>query len=74
MNKDDPNTYYYNKQSDDANKDPFLRGEGFVHKNGNEIECNLIGKYVTMVSDMSEEAGNSYDISICSVGIFGYPV
>ena len=26
-----------------------------------------------MVSDMSEEAGNDYIFSICSVGLFGYP-
>ena len=32
----------------------------------------MTGKYVTMVSDMSEEIGNDYEFSICSVGIFGY--
>ena len=73
MNKDDYDTYYFNYQSWDGNEDPFGLGRGYVHKHGNEIECNLTGKYVTMVSDMSEEAGNDYIFSICSVGLFGYP-
>ena len=69
MNKDDDDTYYYNGNS--SSKDIFPPGPGYVHKNGNEIECNLVGKYVTMVSDMSEEVGNKYQFSICSLGIFG---
>ena len=72
MNKDDATTYYFSQQvNEDVDNDIFDQGPGKVHKNGNEIECNLTGKYVTMVSDMSEEAGNGYIFSICSVGIFG---
>ena len=73
MNKDDDNTYYLNQQTYDSNNSIFHPGRGYVHKHGNEIECNLTGKYVTMVSDMSEEASNNYIFSICSVGLFGYP-
>ena len=73
MNKNDPNTYYFNQQSYDSSSDIFPPGRGYMHKHGNEIECNLEGKYVTMVSYMSEEAGNDYQFSICSVGLFGYP-
>ena len=73
MNKDEADTFYFNQQSYDDNKDVFSQGRGFVHKHGNEIECSLTGKYATMVSDMSEEASNNYIFSICSVGLFGYP-
>ena len=73
MNKDDADTYYYNQQSDWSNNNIFVPGRGYMHRHGNEIECNLEGRYVTMVSDMSEEAGSNYQFSICSVGIFGYP-
>ena len=58
MNRDAQDTYYLNPQTYDNDKDIFLKGRGYVHKHGNEIECNLTGKYVTMVSDMSEEADN----------------
>ena len=44
-----------------------------MHKGGIEIECNLSGRYVTMTADMSEEIGNGYRFSICSLGVFGTP-
>ena len=72
MKKDDASTYYLDPYSyDNFSANQFFRARGYVHKGGNEIECNLTGKYVFMVSNMSEEAGNGYGFSICSVGIFG---
>ena len=73
MNRDADETYYFDERakSQIPNQDPFGKGIGYVHKSGNETECNLSGLYVTMVADMSEEIGNDYDFSICSVGIFG---
>ena len=46
-------------------------GNGWVHKNGVEIECDLLGKYVDIVIDISQEIGNGYEIEICSLAIFG---
>ena len=42
-----------------------------MHKAGKEIECNLVGIFVTMTADMSEEIGNGYSFSVCSLGLFG---
>ena len=46
-----------------------------VHKGGNEIDCNLSGKYITMVSDMTgaDWSSSTGEAHLCSLGIFGTP-
>ena len=38
---------------------------------GAEHWCNLEGTYLHIVSDMSHLAGQKYETSICSLGVFG---
>ena len=38
---------------------------------GGEHWCNLEGKYLHIVSDMSHLAGQDYETSICSLGVIG---
>ena len=71
MNINDPSTYYRDERAYATNNSFGGQERGYVHKGGNEIECNLSGRYIHMVSDMSEEIGNEYELSICSVGLIG---
>ena len=38
---------------------------------GVEIWCNLEGQYVTLVADLADLSGQSYEMSICSLGVMG---
>ena len=56
--------------------DPSSATSNTSHKSGNEIDCNLSGKYITMVSDMSSVDWtiiHKLEAHICSLGIFGTP-
>ena len=73
LQKDDPNNYYWDRYAGtrDNENDPFGYGNGWVHKNGVQIECNLFGKYVNIVINMQNEIGNGYEFEICSLAILG---
>ena len=38
---------------------------------GVEVWCNVEGQFVTIVADFTEKSGESYELSICSLGIMG---
>ena len=38
---------------------------------GKEVWCNLEGRYMHIVSDLSHLAGQDYSMELCSVGIMG---
>ena len=38
---------------------------------GVEVWCNLEGRYVTLVADLANLKGTSYEQSLCSFGIMG---
>ena len=38
---------------------------------GKEVWCNLEGRYMHIVADLSHLAGSSYSMELCSVGIMG---
>ena len=38
---------------------------------GKEIWCNLEGRYMHIVADLSHLAGQGYEMQLCSVGIMG---
>ena len=42
-----------------------------IWKNGKEVWCNLEGRYMHIVADLSHLAGTGYDMELCSVGIMG---
>ena len=72
LQRDDPVTYYEDERAYNYDKDPFGKGRGMVHKNGVEIGCDLVGKYVHIVIDMGREIGNNYQIEICSLAVLSY--
>ena len=73
MNKDAQDTYYKDERiTCPSGQDIFDKGCGWVHRNGGEIECNREGRYAHLVADMSEEVGNGYEFSICSLGLMGF--
>ena len=49
--------------------------EGTTYNNrwnyGKEIWCNLEGRYMHIVADLSHLAGQGYSMELCSVGIMG---
>ena len=51
--------------------DYYGKGNGFIHKRGGEIDCNLNGRFFHMEIDMSGEPNDTYDFSICSLGLMG---
>ena len=51
--------------------DPHGMGEGLVWPFGGENWCNLQGKYIHLVADMSGESGTMFRTGICSLGVFG---
>ena len=71
LGKDDNDTYYEEQFAETNMDDPFGKGFRFAHKSGVEIECDLIGQYVDIVIDMSEETGNGYEFQICSFAVLG---
>ena len=46
-------------------------GRGMIWPFGGEYWCNLEGKYLHIVSDMSAFAGQEYETSICTLGVMG---
>ena len=38
---------------------------------GKEVWCNLEGRYMHIVADLSHLAGTGYNIKLCTVGIMG---
>ena len=38
---------------------------------GIELWCNLEGQYVTLVADLAHLTGQTYQMSICSLGVIG---
>ena len=64
MRLDDPDSYSYGYNNSLNNGDPFW-------KYGAEIWCNLKGQYVTLVADLAHLSGQSYEMSICALGLMG---
>ena len=78
MKRDGEDAYYDDK--DNLNSFPYdttdyygkgENGEGFIHKRGGEIDCRLNGRFFHMEIDMSEEPNDTYNFSICSLGLMG---
>ena len=46
-------------------------GQGLAWPAGGENWCNLPGKYIHLVSDVSSESGSDFRTGICSLGLFG---
>ena len=38
---------------------------------GKEVWCNLEGRYMHIIADLSDLAGQGYEMILCSVGIMG---
>ena len=38
---------------------------------GKEVWCNLEGRYMHIIADLSHLAGQGYEMQLCSVGIMG---
>ena len=69
---DDPGSYVYDALAFDRNEDAFGQGRGMVWRFGEEVWCNLEGRYVHLVADLSHLADPSQiDMSICTLGVFG---
>ena len=53
-------------------EDPFSVGQGMVWPFGKENWCNLEGRYLFMVADMSQQVSSAADsdkVSVCSLGV-----
>ena len=61
----------YTNVSWDVAIPPNTGNNGNVWNYGKEIWCNLQGRYMTIVADYSHLESQSYQVSLCSVGIMG---
>ena len=62
MRTDDPKSY----------STVFLNGSNESMWNyGIEIWCNLEGQYTSIVADLTDLSGQSYEMSICNLGVMG---
>ena len=62
MRTDDPKSY----------STVFINGSNEQMWNyGIEIWCNLEGQYTTIVADLTELSGQTYEMSICNLGVMG---
>ena len=74
LDPSDPTTFTYEKRAFDKAEDPFLVGQGMVWPFGKENWCNLEGRYLFMVADMSQHVSSAADsdkVSVCSLGVYG---
>ena len=76
LDPSNPKTYVYdyNAAVRADGGDIFSKGLGMVWPFGKENWCNLEGRYLHMVADMSQQiasAENSDTVTVCSVGVFG---
>ena len=64
MRTDDPDSFTYGEYTatDDS---------GDLWNYGIEIWCNLEGQFVTLVANLAHLNGESYEMSICSLGVMG---
>ena len=64
MRTDDPENYH-----------DWIDNSATTHNNvwnyGKEIWCNLEGRYMHIVADLSHLAGQHYSMELCSIGIMG---
>ena len=62
------------RTDDSANYHSYTR-KGSIYNDawnyGKEVWCNLEGRYMHIVADLSHLAGQSYEMQLCSVGIMG---
>ena len=47
------------------------KSEGDIFDYGFEQWCNMEGRYVTFEADLSVVSGTIWEVSVCSIGIFG---
>ena len=48
-----------------------VKASGDLWNYGLEKWCNMEGQYMTLVFDLSHLRGESYEMSICSLGVMG---
>lgn len=67
MKVDDINSYYFDTLAEryQTGQDPAGFGKGYVWKFGIEKFCNMEGRYMHIVGDLSHLAGQTYTQSIC---------
>ena len=63
------------RTDDPANYHDWIDNSATTHNNvwnyGKEIWCNLEGRYMHIVADLSHLAGQHYSMELCSIGIMG---
>ena len=64
MRTDDPNSF-----TSGAYTGHSVSGDWWNY--GIEIWCNLEGQYITMVADLAHLNSQTYEMSICSLGVMG---
>ena len=62
MRTDDPNSFKFGSTHGVS---------GNLWNYGAEIWCNLEGQYITMVADLAHLNSQTYEMSICSLGVMG---
>ena len=68
---DDPKSYVEQNWAKRYDKDPYAQGDGKIWPFGAEHWCNLEGKFLHIVSDMSPYADEEYETSICTLAVMG---
>ena len=62
-------------QTDDSANYHSWTANGSTHNDiwnyGNEVWCNLEGRFMHIVADLSHLEGQSYSMLLCSVGVMG---
>lgn len=76
MDPNDPQTYVLDQYAYNESEDPFKQGIGKVWPFGKENWCNLEGRYLHLVADMTQQLSQVTDpdtetISVCSIGVYG---
>jgi len=69
MRTTDPQSYINVTYTDTSTSS--TKASALMWKFGKEIWCNLRGRYMTIVADLSHNAGQAYSLSVCSLAIFG---
>ena len=54
-----------------SNPSDFSASYSTIWNYGKEVWCNKEGRYTTIEFDYTHLSGGSYELSICSVGLFG---
>ena len=59
------------RTDDSANYHTNTKWGSNVWNYGKEVWCNLEGRYMHIIADLSHLAGQGYSMELCSVGIMG---